>query len=199
MKKLLILSVLCAIALLFSVFSSIVGISVYPVKGQQESILPTSTFSKNIDFGAWASYQFPLELMDYAERRTAIKTLLQQGFTVYYFTLGNFESKNSRDITENILKAADGTRMKMVGILLPPSEAGSGGNYDWEGGVDYLNSLKVRHSSLDGFVVDDFNWYGPETQVDDEKENDEEDGGSVEDGGDDNQDNNNEEEDEIQY
>jgi hypothetical protein len=199
MKKLLILSVLCAIALLFSVFSSIVSISVYPVKGQQESILPTTTFSKNIDFGAWASYQFPLELMDNAERRTAIKTLLQQGFTVYYFALGNFESKNSRDITENILRAADGTGMKMVGILLPPSEAGSGGNYDWEGWVNYLNSLKVRHSSLDGFVVDDFNWYGPETQVNDEKENDEEDGGSVEDGGDDNQDNNNEEEDEIQY
>ena len=80
--------------------------------------------------------------MDNAERKTAIATLLEQGFTVYYFALGNFESETSRDITENILTAADGTGMKMIGILLPPSEAGSGGNYDWEGWVDYLNSLK---------------------------------------------------------
>ena len=218
MKKLLNLPVLCATGLLLSAFSSIVSISVYHVKGQQESILPTSMFANeeytrynksspvslipggsNIDFGAWASYQLPLELMDNAERRTAMMTLLEQGFTVYYFTLGNFESENSRTITENILTAADGTGMKMIGILLPPSEAGSGGNYDWEGWVNYLNSLRERHSSLDGFVVDDFNWYGPEIQVNDEREDDEEDDGSVEDESPDNQDNNEEEENDIQY
>ena len=195
MKKLLIMSVLYSLGLLLSVFSSIVSILVFPAEGQQETIFSKSTLAngeyfssdnssssslsprgKNIDFGAWASYQLPLELMDNAERKTAIATLLEQGFTVYYFTLGNFESETSRDITENILTAADGTGMKMIGILLPPSEAGSGGNYDWEGWVDYLNSLKGRHSSLDGFVLDDFNWYGPEIQEDDEKEDDEESG-----------------------
>lgn len=218
MKKLLVLSVLYAIGLLLSVFSSIVNITAYPVKGQQESTLSTgisankenlnsnmsssvSLFpgSNNLDFGAWASYQLPLELMDKTERRTAVQTLLEQGFTVYYFTLGNFESENSRAITENILTAADGTGMKMIGILLPPSEAGTGGNYDWEGWVEYLNLLKERHASFDGFVMDDFNWYGPEIQVNDEKEDDEEDGGGAEDSGHDNQDNDKEEENDIQY
>lgn len=217
MKKLLIMSILYSLGLLLSVFSNIVSILVFPAEGQQETIFPKSTsangeyFSsdnsssssltprgKNIDFGAWASYQLPLELMDNAERKTAITTLLEQGFTVYYFTLGNFESETSRDITENILTAADGTGMKMIGILLPPSEAGSGGNYDWEGWVDYLNSLKGRHSSLDGFVLDDFNWYGPEIQENDEKEDDEEDSDSVDVERDDNQDDNNEEDD-VQY
>jgi hypothetical protein len=218
MKKLLILSVLYAIGLLLSVFTNNVSIFAYPVKGQQESVLSTATYtnedylksnnsssgpllpgSNNIDFGAWASYQLPLELMDDTERKTAITTLLGQGFTVYYFTLGNFESEDSRSITENILSAADGTGMKMIGLLLPPSEAGTGGNYDWEGWVDYLNSLKARHSSFDGFVIDDFNWYGPEIQVNDEKDDDEEGDGGSEDGSSDNQDNNNEEENDIQY
>jgi hypothetical protein len=205
------------VGLLLSVFSSIVSILVLPAEGQQETIFSKSTPAneyfgsdnsssrylsprgKNIDFGAWASYQLPLELMDSAERKTAITTLLEQGFTVYYFTLGNFESETSRAITENILTAADGTGMKMIGILLPPSEAGSDGNYDWEGWVDYLNSLKGRHSSLDGFVLDDFNWYGPEIQENDENEDDEEDSDSVDAESDGNQDNNNEEEDDVQY
>jgi hypothetical protein len=217
MRKLLILSVLYSIGLLLSVFTNNVSISAYPVKGLQESVLSTATFanegysksnmssslslfpgSNSLDFGAWASYQLPLELMDNTERRTAITTLLEQGFTVYYFTLGNFESENSRAITENILSAADGTGMKMIGLLLPPSEAGTGGNYDWEGWVDYLNPLKAKHSSFDGFVIDDFNWYGPETQVNDE-EDDEEDDGDLDDGSSDNQDNNNEEENDIEY
>jgi hypothetical protein len=218
MKKLLVLSVLYLICLLLSVFTNSVSISAYSVQGQQESVLSTATNANeeylksnksssgpllpggnNIDFGAWASYQLPLELMDDTERRTAITTLLEQGFTVYYFTLGNFESEDSRAITENILSAADGTGMKMIGILLPPSEAGAAGNYDWEGWVDYLNSLKARHSSFEGFVVDDFNWYGPEIQVNDEKEDDEEGDGDLEDVSSDNQDNNNEEENDIQY
>jgi hypothetical protein len=57
----------------------------------------------------------------------------------------------------------------MIIILLPPSEAGSGGNYDWEGWIDYLNSLKEKHPSLDGFVIDDFNWY--EVEDDENEEN----------------------------
>ena len=46
-------------------------------------------------------------------------------------------------------------------ILLPPSEGGPKGNYDWNGWVKYLNILKEKHPSLDGFVIDDFNWFGP--------------------------------------
>jgi hypothetical protein len=47
--------------------------------------------------------------------------------------------------------------MKVTVILLPPSEAGSSGNFDWKGWVGYFNSLKKLHRSFDGFAIDDFN------------------------------------------
>lgn len=211
MKEASLLSLTLSFGLVLSVFSSTVNPPVFPVAGQQQTITSTRTITtedyfktvnssssilsagdKDIDFGAWASYQVPLELMDdRQEQRVAIKALLKQGYTEYYFTLGNFESEAVRSKAENLLSAADGTGIKMIVILLPPSEAGSGGNYDWEGWVDHLNSLKEKHSSLDGFVIDDFNWFGPETREEDENEeeddrgtddnegNDEEDGNVV--------------------
>lgn len=126
--------------------------------------------SKIKNIGAWASYQIPIESMnEIEEQKAAIDALLRQGYTEYYFPLGNFESESVRSTADNLLTAADGTDMKMIVILLPPSEAGSGGNYDWEGWIDYLNSLKERHPSLDGFVIDDFNWY--EVEDDENEEN----------------------------
>ena len=47
----------------------------------------------------------------------------------------------------------------MIAILMPPSEGGENGNYNWNGWINYLNILKDRHSSLYGFVIDDFNWF----------------------------------------
>ncbi|MGA6923370.1 MAG: hypothetical protein WBY22_10620, partial [Nitrososphaeraceae archaeon] len=83
------MSILYSLGLLLSVFSNIVSILVFPAEGQQETIFSKSTLAngeyfssdnssssslsprgKNIDFGAWASYQLPLELMDNAERKT---------------------------------------------------------------------------------------------------------------------------------
>jgi hypothetical protein len=48
--------------------------------------------------------------------------------------------------------------LKIIIILLPPSEAGPKGNFDWSGWIEYLNLLKTKYpKSLDGFVIDDFN------------------------------------------
>jgi hypothetical protein len=112
-------------------------------------------------FGAWASYQLPLEVLSsQEEQRNAIGVLLSQGYKEYYFPISNFELESVRSATDNLLTSADGRGMKMFAFLLPPSESGSEGNYDWEGWIKYLNSLKQRHSSLYGFVIDDFNWFG---------------------------------------
>jgi hypothetical protein len=49
--------------------------------------------------------------------------------------------------------------LKIVVILLPPSEGGPRSSYDWKGWINYFNDLKTRHpSSFSGFVIDDFNW-----------------------------------------
>ncbi|HEY9387352.1 MAG TPA: PDZ domain-containing protein [Nitrososphaeraceae archaeon] len=134
-----------------------------------------SKVPKTKNFGAWASYQVPLESMSQiSEQRAAINTLLKQGYTEYYFALVDFELESVRSIADNLLTAADGTGMKMIVILIPPSEAGPGGNYDWDGWIDYLNSLKEKHPSLDGFVIDDFNWHGVEEEEDEAKDNNEE-------------------------
>ena len=47
----------------------------------------------------------------------------------------------------------------MIAILLPPSEGGKNGNYNWHGWIEYLNLLKSKHPSLYGFVIDDFNLF----------------------------------------
>ena len=193
MKKVL-SSLSLSFLLLLSVFSMMLNISLITAVGQltttsittATSVYSTNSSSLNLsssslktkNFGAWASHQVPLELMnEISEQRAAINTLLKQGYTEYYFPLGDFESESVRSTADNLLTAADGTGMKMIVILLPPSEAGSGGNYDWDGWINYLNSLKEKHPSLDGFVIDDFNWYG----VDEEDEEDEENGNSNDD------------------
>jgi PDZ domain len=145
---------------------------------------------KTKNFGAWASYQIPLESMsEISEQRAAINSLLKQGYTEYYFTLADFELESVRSLADNLLTAADGTGMKMIVILLPPSEAGPSGNYDWDGWIDYLNSLKEKHPSLDGFVIDDFNWHGVEEGEEEEDDNDQDDDNNNE-GKDNNEENN---------
>ena len=158
--------------------------ALYSINSSSQDSLSSSSKIKN--FGAWASYQIPVESMnEIEEQKAAIDALLRQGYTEYYFPLGNFESESVRSMADNLLTAADGTDIKMIAILLPPSEAGSGGNYDWEGWINYLNSLKEKHPSLDGFVIDDFNWYDVE---DDENE---ENGNSNDENKDDDDDDNN--------
>jgi hypothetical protein len=111
------------------------------------------------NIGMWAPYQLPIEsIKNTTEQKNAINTILKQGYDEYYFAMDDFKSKSARSMTENLLQSVDGTKLKIIIILLPPSEAGPKGNFDWNGWIEYLNSLKAKYpASLDGFVIDDFN------------------------------------------
>lgn len=94
----------------------------------------------------WAPYQVPLEnIRNKTEQIDVINAILKQGYNEYYFAPGDFRSKIAVSMTENLLQSADGTKLKIVIILLPPSEAGPKGNFDWNGWIEYLNSLKAKH------------------------------------------------------
>jgi PDZ domain len=119
----------------------------------------TMPIKKIINFGSWAPYQIPLEsIKNITEQKNAINAILKQGYNEYYFPMIDFRSKGARSMTENLLQSANGTKLKIIIILLPPSEAGPKGNFNWNGWIEYMNFLKTKYpSSLDGFVIDDFN------------------------------------------
>src|SRR5205085_9009686 len=70
----------------------------------------------------------------------------------------DFRNAKTRQSTEDLLNSTDRTPLKVIIIIVPPSEGGSKGNYDWMGWIRYFNSLKIKHPSFDGFSIDDFNW-----------------------------------------
>jgi hypothetical protein len=108
--------------------------------------------------GAWVPSQLHLEAIENSERQlNVIRTLLAEGFNEYFLIMRDFNNISSVNRTENLLDSTDHTDMKIMVILLPPSEAGSNGNFDWKGWVGYFNSLKKLHRSFDGFAIDDFN------------------------------------------
>jgi len=125
------------------------------------TVAPTNESTKIRTFGMWAPYQLPLEsIKNTTEQKNAINAILKQGYDEYYFAVRDFRSKTATSITEGLLHSSDGTRLKIIIILFPPSEAGPKGNFDWNGWIEYLNSLKAKHPlSLDGFVIDDFNLF----------------------------------------
>lgn len=108
--------------------------------------------------GAWTPNQMSLQNMTAPKQQNAIATLLKQGFNEYYFVMNDFKNDDSRKMTENLLKSADSTPLKIIVLLMPPSESGPKGNFDWRGWIKYFNALKNSHSSFDGFAIDDFNW-----------------------------------------
>ncbi|MFL6509005.1 MAG: PDZ domain-containing protein [Nitrososphaeraceae archaeon] len=124
-----------------------------------QSTMPA--IEKITNFGSWAPYQIPLEsIKNITEQKNAINAILKQGYNEYYFPMIDFKSKATRSMTENLLRSANGTKLKIIIILLPPSEAGPKGNFNWNSWVEYLNFLKTKYpSSLDGFVIDDFNLF----------------------------------------
>ncbi|MGC2570663.1 MAG: PDZ domain-containing protein, partial [Candidatus Nitrosopolaris sp.] len=133
----------------------------------------TTPITKITNFGMWTPYQLPLEFIkNITEQKNAINAILKQGYTEYYFAMADFRSKAARSMTENLLQSADGTKLKIIIILLPPSEAGPKGNFDWNGWIEYLNLLKTKYpSSLDGFVIDDFNLSNDSAHANKGKEN----------------------------
>ncbi len=131
-----------------------------PQKEDNESISMTELFSKRKTtlIGAWDRYQMPLEKIQGTNQKRAMETLLEQGFREYYFVMKDFNDSKIRKATERLLKSADKTDLKIMIILLPPSEGGPNGNYNWKGWIDYFNVLKEKHKSFKGFTIDDFNW-----------------------------------------
>ena len=125
------------------------------------------------NFGMWTPYQLPLEsIKNTSEQKNTINAILKQGYTEYYFVMGDFKSKAARSMTESLLRSADGTNLKITIILLPPSEAGPKGNFNWDGWIEYLNLLKTKYpSTLDGFVIDDFNLAKDSAQANKDKGN----------------------------
>src|SRR5918911_678936 len=117
----------------------------------------TSSAERNITVGAWVPAQFHLEQMQGDRQINAIYTLIRQGFSEYYFVMRNFSDPQAVKATEKLLGSADNTVMKIVIILLPPSEGGNNANYNWKGWLSYFNSVKEKHRSFQGFAIDDFN------------------------------------------
>ena len=101
----------------------------------------TMPITKITNFGSWAPYQLPIEsIKNIAEQKNAINAVLNQGYNEYYFPMVDFKSKAARSMTENLLQSTNGTKLKII-ILLPPSEAGPKGNFNWNGWIKYLNSF----------------------------------------------------------
>ena len=112
--------------------------------------------NKEVVFGAWVPFQLDLESMQGTKQVNAIHSLLSQGFGEYYFVMRNFNNSTETKAVETLLKLTDATDLKIFIILLPPSEGGTHASYDWEGWIQYFNSLKEKHPSFLGFAVDDF-------------------------------------------
>jgi hypothetical protein len=109
--------------------------------------------------GAYIPDTLRLEEMEGTDQTLAILEFLQRGFDEYYFVMDNFWDAGEIESTERLLDAADNTGLKIVIILLPPSEGGAVSSYDWKGWIKYFNDLKSTHpSSFSGFAIDDFNW-----------------------------------------
>jgi hypothetical protein len=123
-----------------------------------------SIIENNKTIGVWGpisnSTQIFEELRGINQSR-ALSDIVKLGFDEYYFVMSNFENPKLINSTESLLQSAENLDgdLKIVIILLPPSEGGPNGNYNWKGWIDYFNSLKQRYpNSFEGFTIDDFNW-----------------------------------------
>jgi hypothetical protein len=133
----------------------------YNTKNQTISINQNIHDTDDIIIGAWAPLNNILivQHLKGEEQKNAIQTLLNQGYHEYYFSMHNFEDSEYTKLTEDLLKAAEKTDLKIIIILLPPSEGDSNTSYDWKGWIKYFNSLEKKYpKSFEGFTIDDFNW-----------------------------------------
>ncbi|HLN34657.1 MAG TPA: hypothetical protein VK250_05175 [Nitrososphaeraceae archaeon] len=116
--------------------------------------------SNVVILGVWTPINNSLILQNLKEegQKNAIYTLLNQGFHEYYFAMNNYNHEYA-ELTEELLKSAENTNLKIIVILRPPSEGDSNTNYDWKGWIKYFNSLEKKYpKSFEGFTIDDFNW-----------------------------------------
>ena len=126
--------------------------------------LSNSTIEISKTVGVWgpiSNNSHTLEELRGINQSRAMSDIITQGFDEYYFVMSNFEDPKLIASTESLLLSAEmlDNNLKIIIILLPPSEGGPNGNYDWKGWIDYFNSLKQKHpNSFEGFTIDDFNW-----------------------------------------
>jgi hypothetical protein len=117
--------------------------------------------SRDTTIGLWTPMNatFVLQHLKGEEQEKAIDTLLKWGYQEYYYVMNNFEDPKSVKMTEELLETANKTNLKIIIILLPPSEGAPDTNYDWKGWIEYFNSLEKKYPrSFEGFTIDDFNW-----------------------------------------
>jgi hypothetical protein len=115
----------------------------------------------NTTVGLWTpmNTSFALQHLEGVEQKKGMDTLLKKGYDEYYYVMNNFEDPKSRKITEELLDAANKTNLRIIIILLPPSEGGLSTSYNWNGWIKYFNSLERKYPrSFEGFTIDDFNW-----------------------------------------
>lgn len=115
----------------------------------------------NTTVGLWTpmNTSFALQHLEGVEQKKGMDTLLKKGYEEYYYVMNNFEDPKSRKITDELLDAANKTNLRIIIILLPPSEGGPSTSYNWNGWIKYFNSLERKYPrSFEGFTIDDFNW-----------------------------------------
>lgn len=116
---------------------------------------------ENTTVGLWTpmNTSFALQHLKRAEQEKAMEILLKKGYEEYYYVMNNFEDPKSLKITNDLLDTANKTNLKIIIILLPPSEWGPSTSYNWNGWIKYFNSLERKYPrSFEGFTIDDFNW-----------------------------------------
>ncbi len=117
--------------------------------------------SRDFTIGLWTptNASYVLQHLKGEEQEKAIDSLLNKGYREYYYVMNNFEDPRYLKMTGNLLETANKTNLKIIIILLPPSEGGSDTSYDWNGWIKYFNSLEKKYPrSFEGFTIDDFNW-----------------------------------------
>jgi hypothetical protein len=115
----------------------------------------------NTTVGLWTpmNTSFALQHLEEVEQKKGMDTLLKKGYEEYYYVMNNFEDPKSLKITDELLDAANKTNLRIIIILLPPSEGGPSTSYNWNGWIKYFNSLERKYPrSFEGFTIDDFNW-----------------------------------------
>jgi len=124
--------------------------------------------SRDFTVGIWTpiNTSFALQHLKGEEQEKAVDTLLKKGYREYYYVMNNFEDTKSLKMTDDLLETANKTNLKVIIILLPPSEGGPDTSYDWKGWIKYFNSLEKKYPrSFEGFTIDDFNWISTRTDT----------------------------------
>jgi len=156
-------TIIFPIAVIFSLLFVVFVIWV-SIANSSSEIHSTSITGIDKSVGVWGPFSnsgHNLEQLRGINQSRAISDIVTQGFDEYYFVMSNFEDPKLIDSTESLLQSAEklDQGLKIIIIVLPPSEGGPDGNYDWEGWIEYFNSLKQRYpNSFEGFTIDDFNW-----------------------------------------